>query len=130
MRAGTKGTPGVDHDRGRVRRGVVPGGTNPERPDPDRMVERLPPIAPVGSDILSTHPSERVPETFLTAGVRVGHELDPVRSIDLFEAVGKELEHLCPRFFDALYRNCDRDAPQDVQRKALFSLSKNPSLGW
>ena len=48
-------------------------------------------------------------------------------SIDLFETLGEELEHLCACFFDALGRDCDRDAPQDVQRKALFSLSKNPS---
>ena len=91
------------------------------------MVERLPAVAPVGRNILAAHASERMPETFLAAGVGVGDELDPVRSVDFLEALGEELQHLSPCFFDALGRDCDRDAPQDVQRKALFSLSKNPS---
>ena len=105
----------------------MPGRPDPERSQPDRMVERLPPIAPVRGHILSAHASERVPETFLAPRVRVRDELDPIGSIDLLEAVGEEFEHLGPCFFDALDRDCDRHASQDVQRKALFSLSKNPS---
>ena len=128
MRAGAERAPGVDHDRGRVRRSLVPGRTHPERPHPDRMVERLPAVPPVRGDVLSAHASERVPETFLAPRVGVRDKLDPVDPIHLLEALGKELEHLGPCFFDALGRDCDRDASQDVQRKALFSLSKNPSL--
>src|SRR5439155_22576694 len=94
MRAGSERAPGVDHDRSRVGRRVMPRRTDPEGPDPDRMVERFPPVTPVSRDVLPAHASERVPETFLATGARVRDALDPVRSVDRLDATAKALEHL------------------------------------
>src|SRR3954447_7688267 len=127
MCAGAERPRRVDHDRGCIRGGVVPGRPDPEWPEPDRLVKRLPAIAPVGGDVLTAYGSEGMPQTLLAARIRISDELDPVGPIDFLETLREELEHLGPCFFDALGRDCDGDASQDAQRNALFSLSKNPS---
>src|SRR6266511_6398204 len=129
VRTGPELTTRVDDDRGRVRGRLAPGRADPERSQANRTVELLPPVAPVRDEVLPAHAAEHLPEPLLTAGVGVGDELDAIREIDLLEAVGEEREHAGPRFFCALGGDGDRDAAADVQRKALFSLSKKPSLG-
>ena len=127
MGAGAERTARVDHDRGRVCRPVGPGRPDPERPDTDGLVKRLPTIAPVGGDVLPSYASEDVPEPLLAARIRVSDELDSVGALDLFEALWEELEHLRARFLCALGGDGNRNPPDRVQRNALFSLSKNPS---
>ena len=129
MRAGSKGATRIDHDRGCVVRRLVPRRADPEPSDADGVVESLPAVAPVSGHVLASGAAECLPEPFLATGIGVGDQLDAVRRLDLFEAFGKELEHLRPRFFRTLDGHGHRDPPHDAQRNALFSLSKNPSSG-
>src|SRR5262245_22508730 len=129
MGARAEGAPGLDHDCGPVRRRLGPRRADPERPDAHRTVERFPPVAPVRRDVLRARAAERVPQPFLSAGVRVCDQLDAVVRVDFFEALGEELQHARSCLFDAYGGDRHRDAPQLAQRNALLSLSKNPSPG-
>jgi hypothetical protein len=60
------------------------------------------------------------------AGVAVRGQLDPVRMVDLLEALRCELDEAGPQVFGQVPGDTDRRADQ---RNALFSLSKKPSSG-
>jgi hypothetical protein len=127
MSSRTEGTARIDHNRSGVGGRIVPGRADPERSDPDGLVERFPAIAPIGGDVLSPDTSEDVPKAFLAARIGVGDELDPVGGFHFFEALWEELEHLGAGLLSSLDGHGNRDPPDRVQRNALFSLSKNPS---
>ena len=105
----------------------LPRLTYPELADSNGPVELAPALRPSVCDVARARVSEHLPQAFLAARVRVGNELDSVRALDLLEAVGKELDHVCARLFRPRGGNLDRHATRRGQRNALFNLSKNPS---
>src|SRR3954454_11603877 len=127
MAAGADRARRLDHDRGRISRGFLPGRPDPHRADADMLVEGLPAVTPVRCDILPPRAAEAVPEALLTRRIGVRDQLDALARLDLLEAGREELEHPCPCCLCALGGDGNRDAAQSAQRTALFSLSKNPS---
>ena len=107
--------------------GVSHGGPIQSEPDPDRLVERAPPVLPAPFDVVAARAAEEVPEALLSACIRVRSELDALRAVDLLEALGEELEHRRARLLEPLGADLDGDSAQAAQRNALFSLSKKPS---
>ena len=105
----------------------LPRRPDPERAHSDRLMERAPPVLPAGLDVVAARTAEEVPEALLAARVGVGGELDPLRAVDLLEALGEELEHGRARLLEPLRADLDGDSAQAAQRNALFSLSKKPS---
>jgi hypothetical protein len=85
-------------------------------------VELAPAVLPAGLDLLGVRGGELGRQSL--AGLAVRGELDVVATFDLLEAVGGELKESRPGLLGLVERDRDRNAPQ---RKALFSLSKNPS---
>jgi hypothetical protein len=68
---------------------------------------------------------ERAANPFLAGRVGVDREL----ALALPEALGMEVEQPCPRLFQQIRRDRDRDPTELAQRNALLSFSKNPSSG-
>ena len=127
VRAGAERAAGVDDDREGIVRRRLPRRSDPERADAHRLVERPPPVLPARLHVRGARAAEEVPETLLAARIGVGGELDPLRAVDLLEALGEQLEHDRARLLEPLRPHLDGDSAQAAQRNALFSLSKKPS---
>src|SRR5438105_5591478 len=124
---GAERAAGIDHDRLRVSRSGLPRRADPELADPNRPVKIAPAILPARGNVSGRDRAEGSPEALLAAGVGVRRELDAVRKVSLLEPLREELEHDGARDLGAAGRDDRGDAPERPQRKALFSLSKNPS---
>ena len=126
MGAGAEGAAGVDHDRERVRPAAVShGGPDPERADRDRLVELAPALLPAVLDLRDAPRPGRLASTRV-GRLSVGGELDGVGALALLEPLGRELDEAGSELLGLSARR--RDGGPD-QRKALFSLSKNPWSG-
>jgi len=119
--------PGIDDDRHEPLGRLLPRRPDPESTDLDRPVERAPAVIPAVLDVGRVCAAEHVPQPLLALRVRVRRELDAAVALDLFESLGKELEHRRARFLDAIEGDLDGDSAQPRQRNALFSLSKKLS---
>ena len=126
MSAGPERLSRVDHDGGQLRRRLLPGRADPERPDDGGNVKPLPLVLPAGSDRAARDRAEARPQPARPRLVREGDELDRLPGLLLRKALGKQLEHARRRLFDPIARHHDRGA-YEAQRKALFSFSKKPS---
>ena len=123
MRPCAERAAGIDDDRDRIGRRLLPRRADPERPDPDGPVELAPALLPARLDRLRRHIREELPEPGLPGGIRVDREL----AVSLFEPLGVDLEEPRPRQLEQLGRNLEYDPPELAQRNALFNFSKNPS---
>ena len=128
MAAGAEGAARVDHDRGRVLVGGLPGRADPERADADRLVELAPAVLPVLLDVGGGGAAERLPDPLLAGGVRVRRELECAAvAPELLESLREELEHDRARLLRPGVGDGDRDAAEQRQRIAFLSFSKKPS---
>src|SRR4029450_5860452 len=83
----------------------------------------------VRRDLLRANLAEGCPEPLFAARIGVCDELDCICVLELLEAGGQELHHHRARCLGSLGWHGGGDATEPGQRKALFSLSKNPSSG-
>jgi hypothetical protein len=125
VRARSEGTAWVDDDADRIRRGLLPWRADPEWSDPDGPVKLAPALFPPRFDCARGDLGELATKAFLTGSVRIDGEL----VLALLEALRMEVEQPRPRLFQQFRRDRDRDPTELAQRKALLSLSKNPSSG-
>src|SRR4051812_1856034 len=102
VRAGPLRTPGIDHDYERVLVDRFPRWTDPETTDANRLVERSPPVLPPILDVGGAPVAEERPHALFAGGVRIGDQFDALRTVDLFEAFGEELDHGRARLFSTL----------------------------
>src|SRR5262245_53962043 len=126
MGSGAERAAGIHDDGEPVCRRPLPRRADPEAPDAHRPVEGAPLVLPAAVDVRAARAGEERPQTLLARGVGVRGELDALRAVDLFEALGKELEHGRPGLFETLRPDLDGDAAE-TQRNALLSLSKKDS---
>ena len=111
MAAGAERAARVDHDGDRVRVGLLPGRADPERADPDRLVELAPAVLPVLLDVRRGGAAEGLPDPLLAGGVRVRGQLEGATlAAELLETLGKELEHDRTRLLRPGVGDGDRDA--------------------
>ena len=128
MAAGAEGAARVDHDRGRVLVGSLPGRADPERADADRLVELAPAVLPVLLDVGGGRAAERLPDPLLAGGVRVRRELERAAvAAELLEALGEQLQHDRARLLRPGVGDGDGHTPEQRQRIAFLSFSKKPS---
>src|SRR5215216_142572 len=125
VRAGAEGAAGVDDDGDDSGRRLLPGRPDPERADPDRAVKLPPALLPPGLHRFGGDVAERRAKPLLARPVGVDDE----GALFLLEALGMKLEQLRPGDLDRVGGDRDADPPKLAprQRKALLSLSKNPS---
>jgi hypothetical protein len=90
-------------------------------------MELAPPLLPPSRDAGLGDAAEDGPNLGRPGRIGVRGELDSAVAIALLEAGGKEIDEDSPRNLGLGGRNLDRDPPELVQRKTLFSLSKKPS---
>jgi hypothetical protein len=90
-------------------------------------VELLPAFLPVRRHVGGRDGTERGQQPRLASRVGVGRQHDLIAAVGFLEALGKEREHLGARALGRVAGDGDRDPSDAAQRKALFSLSKNPS---
>ena len=79
MAAGTERAARVDHDRERVRVGLLPGRADPERADANRLVELALTVLPVLLDVRRGGAAEGLPDPLLAGrvGVRAASSREP-----------------------------------------------------
>jgi hypothetical protein len=128
MAAGPEGAGGLDEDRDRVGRRPLPGRADPERADAHGPVELAPALLPARLDLRTRNRSEPLPHPRLARLVGVRGELDVPGPLALLEPLGEELDEDGSRGLRFGSGHDDGDAPQQVQRKTLFSFSKKPSF--
>jgi hypothetical protein len=92
-----------------------------------RSVELAPTLLPAGLDRRGRDVREGGAKPLFAGGVGVDGEL----AVAFLEALRVQLQEQRSRRFEQLVRDGDRDPAQlaRAQRKALFSLSMNPSSG-
>jgi hypothetical protein len=88
-------------------------------------VKLAPALLPPRLDRARGDVGEGAAKAFLARCVGVDGEL----AFALLEALGMEIEQPCPRLFQPIRRDRDRDPTELAQRNALLSFSKNPSSG-
>jgi hypothetical protein len=120
VRSGSERATRVDDDGDGVSRRLLPGRANPEWTDPDRPVKLAPAVLPTVCNLAGACTRKR--GDYTQRGVAVCRELVAC----LLESLGRQLDEARAQLLELLTRDADRRADQ---RKALFSLSKNPSCG-
>jgi hypothetical protein len=91
-------------------------------------VEVAPALFPARRDLGLDRAGERGSNLGHSDAVGVRRELEPARSIALFEPGREEVDEDGAGDFGFGRRNLDSDPPEVAQRKTLFSLSKKPSF--
>ena len=116
--------PGRRRPRSR-RPAASPTAGRPRAARSDRPVELAPAILPARLDLVPTRVRE-APRARARRGVAVGGELELAGTLDLLEALRRELEEPRTQLLGRSSGRADRGADQ---RNALFSFSKKPSSG-
>jgi hypothetical protein len=123
MSTGAEGSARIDHDGRRVGRRVLPRRPDPDRADRDAVVEVAPALGPVLAYIDRNRTGEGGAQAPLARRVGVDGQLEPVRPIDLLEAVREQLQNRGTRLLGPVEIDENGEAPQ---RNALFSFWKRP----